>query len=122
MPSEEVAMVFNNEKFEALRYWPGKVLKPDTSYLDPAGKPIEEKIHLRDLGVQVGNDYTFSTHIEQTVASGSKLAGWALRSFRRRSKQLMLTIWKSMVLSWTIALYCGAALTSHPFPGTSPLR
>ena len=32
-----------------------------------------------------------------TVAAGTKLAGWALRSFRRRSKQLMLTIWKSMV-------------------------
>ena len=65
--------------------------------MDPAGKPIEEKSHLRDLGVQVGNDCTFSTHIENTVAAGTKLAGWALRSFRRRSKQLMLTIWKSMV-------------------------
>ena len=95
--AEEVAMVFNNDKFEALRYWPGRTVQPSTPYLDPAGKPIEEKSHLRDLGVQVGNDCTFSTHIENTVAAGTKLAGWALRSFRRRSKQLMLTIWKSMV-------------------------
>ena len=90
-------MVFNNDKFEALRYWPGRTVQPSTPYLDPAGKPIEEKSHLRDLGVQVGNDCTFSIHIENTVAAGTKLAGWALRSFRRRSKQLMLTIWKSMV-------------------------
>ena len=43
------------------------------------------------------NDCTFSTHIEKTVAAGNKLAGWALRSFRRRSKHVMLSIWKTMV-------------------------
>ena len=28
--AEEVAMVFNNDKFEALRYWPGRTLQPST--------------------------------------------------------------------------------------------
>ena len=45
----------------------------------------------------MGSDCTFSVHIENTVAAGNKLAGWALRSFERRSKSLMLTIWKTMV-------------------------
>jgi ribonuclease P/MRP protein subunit RPP40 len=95
--AEEVAMVFNGDKFEALRYWPGRTAKPATSYLDPDGNPIEEKSHLRDLGVQLGDDCTFSAHVENTVAAGNKLAGWALRSFQRRSKHIMLTIWKTMV-------------------------
>ena len=28
--AEEVAMIFNGDKFEALRYWPGRTPKPDT--------------------------------------------------------------------------------------------
>ena len=95
--AEDVAMVFNGEKFEALRYWPGKTTQPDSSYLDPVGLPIEEKSHLRDLGVEMGNDCTFSAHIENNVAAGNRLVGWAMRSFRRRSKNVMLTIWKTIV-------------------------
>ena len=95
--AEDVAMIFNADKFEALRYWPGKSAKPSAPYKDPEGNPIEEKDHLRDLGVELGNDCSFSAHIENTVAAGNKLAGWALRSFRRRSKHVMLTIWKTMV-------------------------
>ena len=95
--ADEVAMVFNGEKFEALRYWPGKTAKPVEPYLDPLGRYIEEKSDLRDLGVQMANDCTFSTHIEKTIAAGNKLVGWALRSFRRRSKHVMMSIWKTMV-------------------------
>ena len=90
---EEVEMVFNGYKFEALRYWPGKTTQPYLPYLDPLGVPIEEKSHLRDLGVAMGNDCTFSAHIEKSVAAGNKLVGWAMRSIRRRSKHVMLTFW-----------------------------
>ena len=90
-------MFFNGEKFEALRYWPGKSPKPEKTYLDQEGLPIEEKQHLRDLGVEVGNDCTFQSHIENTVAAGNKLVGWALRSFRRRSRQVMSTVWKIII-------------------------
>ena len=97
--ADEVAMVFNGEKFEALRYWPGRSVKPCDPYLDPEGNPIEEKENLRDLGVQMGNDCSFAAHIENTIAAGNKVAGWALRSFKRRSKNVMMTIWKTMVQS-----------------------
>ena len=90
-------MVFNGDKFEALRYWPVKSSKPETPYLDPEGKVIEEKSSLRDLGVEMGNDCSFLSHIEKTVAAGNRLVGWALRSFSRRSRQVMLTIWKTVV-------------------------
>ena len=42
---------------------------------------------------------TFDLHIENVVAGANKLVGWALRTFRRRSRKLMLTIWKSLVQS-----------------------
>ena len=95
--AEDVNMVFNSDKFECLRFWPGKTPKPQSEYMSPDGTPIEEKDHLRDLGVQIGTDLTFSIHIHNTVAAANKLIGWALRTFRRRSTLVMMTIWKSLV-------------------------
>ena len=94
--ARDANMVFNADKFEALRFWPGKIPKPDVVYTALGGQPIEEKVHLRDLGVEISNDLSFSIHIENTVASASKLIGWAMRSFRRKSRYLMMTIWKSL--------------------------
>ena len=97
--AEEVNMIFNGDKFEVLRFWPGKTPKPSNSYKDPDGNHIEEKLHLRDLGVQMSSDLTFSIHIENVVAAATKLVGWVLRTFRRRSRTLMLTLWKSLIQS-----------------------
>ena len=94
--AEDVNMTFNSDKFECLRYWPKKNM-PDNHYKSPDGSVIEEKQHLRDLGVEMDCDLTFSVHISNTVAGVTKLIGWALRTFRRRSKGVMLTIWKSLI-------------------------
>jgi hypothetical protein len=66
----------------------------------PDGGPIEEKDCLRDLGVRLSTDLTFSTQIDMVVESGSRMAGWALRTFRRRGRGLMLTILRSLVQPW----------------------
>ena len=89
----DVNMTFNSDKFECLRYWPKKN-KPEFDYKSPDGSVIEEKHHLRDLGVEMASDLTFSIHIQNTVSGANKLIGWALRTFRRRSKQVMLNICK----------------------------
>jgi hypothetical protein len=67
--------------------------------MDPEGNKIEEKCHLRDLGVEMANDLTFNIHIEIVVAAATKLVGLGMRTFRSRSTNLMLTIWKSLVQS-----------------------
>ena len=95
----DVNMVFNSDKFECLRFWPGKTPQPQAEYQSPDGKAIEEKEHLRDLGVQIGTDMTFNIHIQNTVTGANRLIGWALRTFRRRSRLVMMTIWKSLVQS-----------------------
>ena len=97
--AEDVNMVFNADKFECLRFWPGKSEKPDYQYMSPENTPIEEKLHLRDLGVEISSDLSFALHIENTVTSASRLVGWALRTFRRRSKLVMMTIWTSLIQS-----------------------
>ena len=95
--AEDVNMTFNADKFECLRFWPGKESEPEGHYLSPDSTPIEVKPHLRDLGVEISSDLTFLIHIENTVTAANKLVGWALRTFRRRSSMVMLTIWKSLI-------------------------
>ena len=46
----------------------------------------------------MANDLSFTVHIANTVAAGTKIVGWVLRTFRRRSRVVMLTLWKSLVL------------------------
>ena len=72
---------------------------PDQSYLSPDGTPIENKQHLRDLGVQLSSDCTFSIHIDNLVTSASKMLGWVPRTFRSRSKVVMMTCWSSLLQS-----------------------
>ena len=94
--AERVNMTFNSDKFECVRYWPGGST-PDTQYLAPDLKPIKQKEHLRDLGVEISSDLKFNDHIGNVVTSATKLVGWAMRTFRRRSRVTMMTIWKSLI-------------------------
>ena len=71
--AKEVNMVFNGDKFEMLRFWPGKAQKPVIGYTDPHGNHIEGKSHLRDLGVQISSDLSFSIHIENVVSASTKM-------------------------------------------------
>ena len=95
--ADDVNMMFNSEKFECLRFWPGKTSTPEFIYKSPDGTAIEEKEHLRDLLVELGNDLSFTIHIQNTVSAANQLIGWALRTFRRRSRQIMMTIWRTLI-------------------------
>ena len=97
--ADHVNMVFNGDKFEMLRFWPGQAATPNFQYTDPDGNIIEEKKHLRDLGVEVSSDLTFSIHIENVVCASTRMVGWVMRTFRRRSRTIMLTLWKSLIQS-----------------------
>ena len=95
--SEKVNMTFNSEKFECMRYWADTTKAPDYQYLGPDSKPIKVKTDLRDLGVQLSSDLSFSIHIENTVTAASRIAGWGLRTFCSRCRKVILTILKSLV-------------------------
>ena len=95
---------FNNKKFEALRFGTDSTLKLSTSYTAPDGSLISEKTHLRDLGVTMSADGTFKQHITNTCQSARNMCSWILRTFQSRSPELMLTLWKSLVIP--ILDYC----------------
>ena len=95
---------FNNKKFEALRYGTNDTVKCTTSYTAPDGTIITEKQHLRDLGVTMSADGTFKQHIHNMCQSAKNMCSWILRTFQSRSREVMLTLWKSMVLP--ILDYC----------------
>ena len=95
---------FNNKKFEVLRYGSDSTLKLCTSYTAPDGSIISEKAHVRDLGVTMSADGTFRQHISNTCQSARNMCSWILRTFQSRSPELMLTLWKSLVVP--ILDYC----------------
>ena len=89
-------MVFNAGKFELLRFCSGAESFA-YSYLAPDQSQIKEKKWLRDLGVLISSDLSFTEQIEAVAQSASQIAGWALRTFRGRGKVLMLTVLKSLI-------------------------
>ena len=95
--SEKVNMTFNSDKFECMRYWADPAKAPPYQYLGPDDHPIKFKSDLRDLGVRLSSDLTFSIHIENTVTASAKLVGWGLRTFWGRGRLVMLTLLKSLV-------------------------
>lgn len=97
--SERNNMQFNSDKFELLRYkLKGSEVQNSTSYKSNDGSEIEEKVHIRDLGVTLSNDASFSEHITEMTKSVKSKIGWVLRTFKTRERRPMLTLWKQLVL------------------------
>ena len=72
---------------ETLRY---KVSNEET--LDP----VE---HVRDLGVQVSNDLSWSRHIGSMVSKARNTLSWFFSVFKTRDRVVMTTLYKSLVRS-----------------------
>ena len=68
-------------------------------YIDPAMNIIGPSTHVRDLGVSMSSNCTFDFHISNLYKRCSNLAGWILRTFTTRDPQVMLTLYKSLVMS-----------------------
>ena len=55
--------------------------------------------HVRDLGVPMSSNCTFDFHISNLYKRCSNLADWILRTFTIRDPQVMLILYKSLVMS-----------------------
>ena len=67
-------------------------------YIDPAMNIIGSSTHVRDLSVSMSSNCTFDFHISTLYKRCSNLAGWILRTFTIRDPQVMLTLYKSLVM------------------------
>ena len=97
-------MCFNARKFEHLRFGPTE--QNALQYLAPDGSIIQTKESLRDLGVRINSNLSFTEQIDTAVQSGKQMAGWAFRTFRRREREVNP--------DWIIVASCGQQQTSHP--------
>jgi len=92
-----INMQFNSKKFEWIRYEPSSSNAPQFSYCAPDSTNITPKADLRDLGVRISSNLSFNLQVEKAVPTASQVAGWGLRTFRTRSKRVMLQLLKSLV-------------------------
>ena len=101
-------MELHEKKFESLSYrLPANIKRGEqlpfqnnlTTYTTPSGIAIERKGLVRDLGVSLSDNFTWTPHINKKVTSARKVASCVLGVFRDRSKVVMLQLYKSLIRS-----------------------
>ena len=91
-------MEFNSKKFEVLRYGKDEDLKQSTCYFTPnLDDIIDEKESLRDLGIMMSNDASFSIHVESVCSKVKQKSAWILRTFNCRKSWFLKFMWKTLV-------------------------
>ena len=105
--SKDNNMQLHEKKFEVLNYSLNSSLLlrnlPHTAecmqYSTSDGYIIDPTSVVRDLGVHLSDDCTWTAHINVTVQEARKKASWVLSVFRDRSQLLMTTLFKTLVRS-----------------------
>ena len=91
-------MTFNGSKFQLVRYGKNQMLKNDTIYFtDNMEDVIEEYETLKDLGVHMNNNATFSTNGTSVTKKSRQKIGWILRSFHSRNIHFMKQMFKTLL-------------------------
>lgn len=96
--SEDNKMKFNDDKFELISYPVRRENHNQPCYSARNGSQIDNKLELKDLGILLSKEATFSSNINQKVATAKKLVGWIYRTFHSRGKLAMMTLFKSLVI------------------------
>ena len=90
-------MLFNEDKFELLRYGRNKHIKQSTIYVGPQNNVINEQTNVKDLGIIMSNDLSFGEHINKVCNKVKQMCGWILRTFQTRSIKVLKPLWISLV-------------------------
>ena len=96
--SSENNMMFNQEKFQYISYHMGDPSKINNIYLSPDLNILPKSGEVKDLGILMSENCEFDNHIATVVKKCSRLCGWILRTFSTRSKPVLLTLFKSLVI------------------------
>ena len=91
-------MKWNNSKFQVLRTGKNSDIKENTTYFSPEYTNIVEEVDVvRDLGIYIDSDLTYSSHRTLTLKKIWKKLGWVKRTFRTRSVSFLKTAWNSLI-------------------------
>lgn len=66
-------------------------------YLSYDGNNINAVASIKDLGVTISNDASFSKHIQNIVTCARNQMGWILRKFATREKKPMMVLFKALI-------------------------
>ena len=91
-------MSFNETKFEHLQYFVRPGSQGELHFLTEQDKQILKPEAVKDLGIWMDHEANFKKHLETTVSKARKQAGWAMKAFDSRSRETMMTLFKSKVL------------------------
>ena len=75
-----------------------EVFKIFTNYLSSSSTIIDQKDSLCDLGVIMSADASFNQHINRVVDTVYDKISMILRTFKSRDPDLMITLWKTVVI------------------------
>ena len=100
-------MLLHQDKFLVMNYCLNSTLSlrnlPFTAetrqYCTSEGCIIEASPHIRDLGVYVSDDCSWTYHVNVIAAEARQVASWVLGAFRDRTILTMTTLFKSLVRS-----------------------
>ena len=91
--SQEWQMLFNVEKCKTIHFGYNN---PEYPY-SMDGKNLSSVDHEKDLGVIIHSSLKPAVHIAEKVKKANRFLGMINRTFKHRSKQMMLQLYKSMV-------------------------
>ena len=102
-------MELNESKFQLLQHGKNPELKKP--YILSSGASISSDDVVKDLGVYVDSDLSWCQHITRKSSEAASKAGWVLRTFSTRDKDMMIMLFKTYVRS--ITEYCCALWSPH---------
>ena len=100
-------MALHEDKFELLihKHCPQSTLFEhpfsilSQTYQVSSGNILYPSRIVKDLGVMIAADLSWTSHVSAIAQRGGKVAAWVLSAFRTRDRVTMLTLYKSLVRS-----------------------
>ena len=94
--NEFALLVHKHKRHDTFHELPS--MKEYTSYTSSSGNldPVKQ---LRDLGITVTSDLSWSLHVAEAVAKARATASWVLSEFKTRDSAVMITLNKSLFSS-----------------------
>ena len=93
--ADENKMELNETKFMLLLHGKNQAMK--LPYKVSETILLEQSEFAKDLGILVDSSLKWSQHIATATASARQLAGWVLRVFKSRSKEVILLLYKTLI-------------------------
>ncbi|XP_069185179.1 uncharacterized protein [Procambarus clarkii] len=92
-------MMFNENKFQLLRYGQNENIKTETINKVKSNHTIERKSNVNYLGVIMSEDLTYTSYHKAVVTTARKMTGWITRTFQTRAAIPMMILFKCS-LGW----------------------